>query len=68
PCPARGSAQTNIGQKHVPGLTGLGYVIPNRPYRQVEYWQHGQRIDPEIGKAISDRILSDFMRENPLPT
>jgi len=60
-------AVMHIGQTYSPGPVGLGYVIPKRPYRQIEYWQQGERLDPVAGKAIADRILADFLRENPLP-
>ncbi|WP_334147834.1 hypothetical protein [Hyphomicrobium sp.] len=60
-------AVMHIGQSYSPGPYGLGYVIPKRPYRHIEYWQNGARIDPDKGKTLSDRILADYIKRNPLP-
>src|SRR5262245_47952542 len=34
------------------------YVKPRRPYLQIEYWAHGQRLPDAQGKAIVERILA----------
>lgn len=43
------------------------YVVPDRPYRKVEYWRHGRRLD----KAEGDRLSAAAVRaldEPPQPS
>lgn len=43
-----------VSQKVHPNHTGLSWVFkPGRPYRKVEFWQHGVRLPEDQGVAIS---------------
>jgi hypothetical protein len=57
-----------IGQRMVPGNTPLQrYVRPARPYRKVEYWRHGQRIDDAVGHAEAMQAVAALDAEPVLP-
>jgi hypothetical protein len=41
-----------VGQRYVGDrFSGGQYVKPARPYRKVEYWQHGRQLTEQEGKA-----------------
>jgi len=46
--------QTYVGERMVSGQ----YVRPNRPYRKIEYWQHGRQLPDDVGKALADANLA----------
>lgn len=33
------------------------YVVPHRPYRRVEYWQHGRQLADDVGAALADQFM-----------
>jgi hypothetical protein len=41
-----------IGQKMTPGNGIQRYVVPKRPYRRIEYWRHGERLNDAEGRLI----------------
>jgi hypothetical protein len=41
-----------IGQSMTGGNGLQNYVRPARPYRKVEYWRHGQRLDDAEGQLL----------------
>jgi hypothetical protein len=50
-------AVMHIGQTYTHDYLGVRHIIPNRPYRQVEYWQNGQKIDSDTGERLSQNAL-----------
>lgn len=37
------------------------YVKPRKPYVRVEYWQHGQQLDNDVGEARVKEILTEVL-------
>lgn len=58
-------AVMHVGQQFTRAPWGVRYIIPNRPYHNIEYWKNGTRLDPSEGKAIADRVVTNFIKENP---
>lgn len=42
-----------IGQRMVDGSAVQNYVVPTRPYRRIEFWQHGVELPPSDGYALA---------------
>lgn len=43
------------------------YVYPARPYRNVEYWRHGQRVDDETGRREVVQAVLEYARKQGRP-
>jgi len=49
-----------VGQS-MTGSNGFqSYVKPHRPYRKIEYWQHGEQLPDALGRMLA----TDFMKED----
>jgi hypothetical protein len=46
-------AVMTVGQKMTGGNGLQNYVRPARPYRKVEYWRHGERLDDVEGNRLA---------------
>jgi len=57
-------AVMHVGQTYTRAPWGVRYIIPNRPYRNIEYWQNGSKMDPAEGKALADTILENFLNSD----
>lgn len=46
-----------VGQKMV-GEETARYVKPSKPYRKIEYWQHGQRLPDDVGERLAQEYIA----------
>ena len=53
-------ALMTTGQKLLDGNMLQTYVKPARPYRKVEYWQHGRRLDDAAGHALARLAMQEL--------
>lgn len=46
-----------VGQRMTDGMAPGSYILPERPYRKVEYWRFGQQLDETEGLHLSAEEL-----------
>lgn len=52
-------------KQHLHYADGLQtYIVPHRPYRHIEYWRHGKRVDPDRGFVEVREAVIEYARKH----
>lgn len=57
-----------IGQKLAPSSDGDVVFVPKKPYRRVEFWQNGKKLDFEEGLALAVETSNGELTERDIRT
>lgn len=64
-------AVMHVGQKFVRQDRFIEYIVPNRPFRQIEYWRQGVMLDAVEGEIIAAASMQEswntFAKEEGIP-